>query len=140
MITTEQRNEFPKYIQNLMGDSKDILLTGSRYICPEVIPKDIDIMLLVDNIQNFMTNNNLTLNDDQKMYGDDMFVSCRYHIYNILLTNNRQYFLRWQYCTELAINLNLTDKDDRKKLFSFICDTGKFEANFLTRGLIHWVC
>lgn len=128
MITTEQRNEFPKYIQNLIDDSQDVLLTGSRYICPEVMPKDIDIMLRVDNIQNFMTNNKLPFDDSQHMYCDDMFATCRHGIYNILLTTDAQYFLRWKYSTELATILNLTEKDDRKTLFKFICDSNKFEA------------
>lgn len=129
MITAEQRNEFPDYIKNLIDTAQDVLLTGSRYICPEVMPKDIDIMLRVDNIGDFIIKNNLTLNEDQQVYGDDLMVSCRHGIYNILLTSDAEYFLKWKYSTHLATNLNLTDKEDRKKLFSFICDSARFDVN-----------
>lgn len=127
MITAEQRNEFPTRIQTLFTNSKEILLTGSKYICPASMPKDVDIMLLVDNIENFIKNNSLVLDGDQTCYGDDLMVSCREGIYNILVTHNEQYFLKWKYATVIATALDLSDKQDRKTLFKMICDNHNVE-------------
>lgn len=114
--------EFPENIQNMMKASHDVLLTGSKYICPAVTPKDIDIMLLVDQVNPFIGAFNLHPNGNQVEYVDDLMVSCRYGIYNILLTSNQDYFNKWRFSTELAALLELEDKEHRKKLFQHICD------------------
>lgn len=122
-------NEFPEKIQYLMKTAIDTLLTGSKYICPAVIPKDIDIMLLVDSVNPFIAAHGLEPNGKQGEYIDDIMVSCRYGIYNILVTANNQYFNKWKFSTELARLLELEDKEHRKILFQQICDNVNITVN-----------
>ena len=122
LATNYFKKEFPEYIETLCTNSNDVLLTGSAVICPAVVPKDIDIMLLVNDINQFLDKYKLEPNGDQSVYVEDFMVSCRYGIYNILLTNNKQYFSKWKFATELATHLELSDKEHRKILFQYICD------------------
>ena len=59
------KKEFPEYIETLCTNSNDVLLTGSAVICPAVVPKDIDIMLLVNDINQFIDKYKLEPNGDQ---------------------------------------------------------------------------
>ena len=129
LTETKEINKLPEFIKTLIFNSIDTLFTGSKYICPAVVSKDIDIMLLVGDITKFIDKYNLEMNGEQVQYRDDLMVSCRYGIYNILLTADKPYFKKWHFATHIAKELDLTDKQDRKRLFQLICDNDTIKIN-----------
>jgi hypothetical protein len=124
----EQRKTIRNDILAICDRANSILLTGSKYICPSVENKDVDIMLLVDDIADFADKNHL-IDDSGKMYPWTLMKSYRIDEYNILLTGNEEYFGKWKFATELAIGLNLTKKEDRKFLFSSILNNEKLSID-----------
>lgn len=109
-----------KRIIDICAAAIDVLPTGSKFICPSVTNNDIDIMLYVDDIINFYEKHKLV--PSNQSYGDDKMLACREGIYNILLTENQDYFNKWKFATKLATGLNLVNKQDRVFLFSSIID------------------
>jgi hypothetical protein len=107
-------------ILKMFGDALGILGTGSRFICPEGEFNDIDIMLYVDDTEEFMKNH--TLEPTSCSYGDDLLVACRQGKFNILVTEEEGYFLKWKFATEIAKGLKLAKKEARIFLFSQIID------------------
>jgi hypothetical protein len=114
-------SDFPEYVCKLMAASNAVLLTGSKYICPSQEHNDIDIMLLVDDIEQFEQQHQLD-NKCGDSYPDDDMISFRYGVYNILLTEEPGYFRKWKLATEIATKLNLIHKEDRKYLFQQLVD------------------
>ena len=70
LATNYFKKEFPEYIDTLCANSNDVLLTGSAVICPAVVPKDIDIMLLVNDINQFLDKYELKPNATQLELSD----------------------------------------------------------------------
>ena len=121
-------SDFPEYVCKLMAASNAVLLTGSKYICPSQEHNDIDIMLLVDDIEQFEQQHQLG-DKCGDSYPDDDMVSFRYGVYNILLTDESGYFRKWKLATEIATKLNLIRKEDRKYLFQELVDADSIIVN-----------
>lgn len=120
-MKVEQRKDIRIDILQICDKADQVLLTGSKYICPSIDNKDIDIMLLVPDVYAFADQNKFE-DDTGRMYPWTLMKSYRIDDYNILLTGSEEYFAKWEFATKLAIGLNLTNKQDRKFLFSTILD------------------
>lgn len=97
--------------------------TGSNYICdPPVTNTDIDEMFLVYD-----------LNETHRVLTEDGWVQCGIAEYavdnwsayrkgkqNALVTSSKDHFDKFEAATELAKKRNLTNKQDRVKLFNLI--------------------
>lgn len=121
-------SDFPEYVRKLMAAANVVLLTGSKYICPNQEHNDIDVMLLVDDIVQFEQQYELD-NKCGDSYPDDDMVAFRYGVYNILLTDEPGYFRKWKLATEIATKLNLIHKEDRKYLFQQLVDNDSIIVN-----------
>ena len=114
--------EFPEYIRQIIKEAKDVLYTGSKYICPTEPYNDIDIMILVDNIEKWEAEHTFDSKCTDVSYPDDDMVAFRIGMFNILITSKLDYYMKWQFATKIAIELNLVKKEDRKILFKAILD------------------
>lgn len=114
--------EFPEYIRQIIKEAKDVLYTGSKYICPTEPYNDIDIMILVDNIEKWEAEHTFDSKCTDVSYPDDDMVAFRIGMFNILITSKLDYYMKWQFATKIAIELNLVKKEDRKILFKIILD------------------
>lgn len=99
--------------------------TGSRIICsPPVMGTDEDWVLLVDNIYDFWDEVELlgfvhTSEEYEDHEEDPKFFQCwRKGEVNLIVTDKRDFFVRWVYATNKAKELNLLDKADRIALFT----------------------
>ncbi len=130
MSTSILGSDHPKEIIGICDSANAILPTGSKFICPNEINNDIDIMVLVDNIGVFLETHGLE--PHHNTYPGDYLVSCRQGIYNLLIVDDQSYFEKWKFATQLAVGLNLTKKDDRVFLFSNIIDHPTLHLNDTT--------
>lgn len=103
--------------------------TGSNYICtPPIENTDIDIMYLVYSLEEA----NFELIQDgwqvcgAEEYGLKVWRAYRKDNYNVLITDDRNHYDRFEAATELAKKRNLLKKEDRINLFTIII--GKQDA------------
>ena len=80
--------EFPEYIKEIIKEAKDVLYTGSKYICPTEPYADIDIMILVDNIEKWEAEHTFDSKCGDVSYPDDDMVAFRIDVFNILITSS----------------------------------------------------
>ena len=111
---------FPENITKLCEDSLEVLLTGSKYICPTEHNKDIDIMLLVSSTNTFTIKHLSCFEKCGNIYADDIMHAYRSGDYNILITHDSNYFKKWALATHIATLLNLTSKCHRSILFDHL--------------------
>lgn len=123
--------EFPEYIKEIIKEAKDVLYTGSKYICPTEPYNDIDIMILVDNIEKWEAEHTVDSKCTDVSYPDDDMVAFRIGMFNILITSKLDYYMKWQFATKIAIELNLVKKEDRKILFKAILDNDGVKVEHL---------
>ena len=123
--------EFPEYIKQIIKEAKDVLYTGSKYICPTEPYADIDIMILVDNIEKWEAEHTFDSKCTDVSYPDDDMVAFRIDVFNILITSKLDYYMKWQFATKIAIELNLVKKEDRKILFKAILDNDGVKVEHL---------
>ena len=123
--------EFPEYIKQIIKEAKDVLYTGSKYICPTEPYNDIDIMILVDNIEKWEAEHTFDSKCTDVSYPDDDMVAFRIGMFNILITSKLDYYMKWQFATKIAIELNLVKKEDRKILFKIILDNDGVKLDHL---------
>lgn len=103
---------------------KKVLHTGSRVICsPPPEDTDDDWMLLVHDfahMDNHLLMNNWVPSLDPFEYDgmeEGLFRSFRKGEVNILITDDEEYFESFKLATQVARDLNLMNKVDRKMLF-----------------------
>jgi hypothetical protein len=117
------QEDLPEYIKQIIAEAKEVLYTGSKYICPTEPYNDIDIMVLVDNIEKWEAEHTVDSKCGADVtYPDDDMVAFRIGEFNILITAKPDYFIKWQFATQIAIKLNLVKKEDRKYLFKAFLD------------------
>lgn len=96
--------------------------TGSSYICnPPVTNTDVDKLVLVKELpfKEDMKALGWELDGTDKYTGEE-FHSYRHENLNFILTENRWFYVRMVAATELAKQLNLTDKNARIDLFQAV--------------------
>lgn len=126
------KENFPEYIKQIIAEAKEVLYTGSKYICPTEPYNDIDIMILVDDIEKWEAEHTVDSKcGADETYPDDDMVAFRIGAFNILITAKPDYFIKWQFATQLAIGLNLVKKEDRKYLFKTILDNDGVKVEHL---------
>lgn len=103
----------------------DVLPTGSRIICdPPVEGTDFDIVLYMHNTDfdeavakleplEFYSNNDYGI-------GEENFSSHRRGDINVIVVYSTTLFDAWCMATDVATELNVTDKQDRATLFELI--------------------
>lgn len=98
--------------------------TGSRYICnPPVLTTDNDTVFLVNSIdyELGLMEEGFTSKDSEIEYDTrSLFQSWRKDIDNYIVTMDQRFYEDYVLATEGAKALNLTNKDDRIKLFKAI--------------------
>ena len=121
MITTLLKSLQLK--QQLINISK----VGSSYICnPAPTNTDIDYLILCKDV-------NVTIDilvgafrftPDSVLYGDTKFISLKRtylnKLYNIILTDNRDFYDSFIFATDLSKQLNILNKADRVKIHAII--------------------
>lgn len=96
--------------------------TGSNEICnPPVTNTDIDYMFYTKDMNKFnsyLTNNDWTYGSGG--YENSNFHSWKKDNFNLLLTEDINYYEKFEDATKLAKKLNLLVKKDRITLFNFV--------------------
>jgi hypothetical protein len=104
--------------------------TGSRYICqPPVLDTDEDHVVLVPNLDvaaNRLEDDGWVINwdDPAYQYGENNeveFVTARKGHLNLIIYDNPHGYAAFVAATEVALVLNLTDKEHRVALFKAVC-------------------
>jgi len=115
-----ETSELPVEVPNLI----DWFLTGSRVICdPPPTDTDQDIMVLVERGALGYVHSDMEANDWElggSYIETDKWRSYKSGIYNILVTDDPEYFEAFRRATDKAKELNLLKKEDRIKLFTEI--------------------
>ena len=124
-----------KYI-NIPQDLWDgIYQTGSSVICnPPVTDTDIDYVIYTnkeDKLDTFLKSKGYTNScaEEEEEYDlDNEGFSCyRLNNINLIITTDREWYLKWVLATKVARKLNLKVKADRVMLFkSFLYDEAPF--------------
>lgn len=100
-----------------------IQMTGSYYICsPPVENTDIDFILYTNtkaDLISWLKNNEFDFKDGEG-YNNNFFTSCRKDKFNLLITDDFDYYSLFCEATKLAKKLNLLEKQQRITLFEFI--------------------
>lgn len=99
--------------------------TGSNYICdPPVITTDFDVLILVKDREEYRA-----ILFEKGWIGcsgyedkEEYFFSAKYNNCNLIVTDNRQWYMKFAAATELAKAMNVQDKDLRIELFSMVLD------------------
>lgn len=99
--------------------------TGSRYICnPPVLDTDKDTVILIDGYEDWQS---LLEDEGWEPCGDynnnGNFVAYRKGEENYIITEDKEYYMRYVYATRAAKAVNLLNKEDRIKLFEAVLDT-----------------
>lgn len=101
-----------------------IFQTGSSIICnPPILNTDIDYCILTPNLDIFddiITKIGFITLDNEDYLEVGKFVSYRYGKYNLIVTDNREFFFKFKNATDIAKALNLLKKEDRVILFQYI--------------------
>lgn len=124
--------EFPGINEEFFEHVKHYHPTGSKYICnPPVMDTDEDYIVLVDDMEAvtaILTKEcGYTLDFNSANYPDKYFLSFKKtddwdKIYNIILTDKKEYFIPFVEATELTKRLNITKKDSRVAIFNTIIE------------------
>lgn len=99
-------------------------LTGSFYITdPPTLDTDIDLMYMVYNLE---TVDKYLIDTGYKKCGVNDYAikgwaAYRKGMFNVLVTDNIDYYTRFEAATELAKKRNIKTKEDRRALFATIC-------------------
>ena len=106
--------------------------TGSSVICnPPVLDTDIDYMIYSDVMDKLVAHLVDTgwAKCDPEDYEENTrpFLAFRKDKYNFIVTNNLDYYDKFEEATRLATKLNLLKKEDRITLFSYVIE-GNIDA------------
>jgi len=113
-------------IENIpIGLYESRFTTGSSVICnPPVLNTDIDVMFYTKDMASFscylIDNNWKSSFEDYKLEADGIFKAYRKENYNVLLTQDIDYYDRFEEATILATKLNLLEKHQRIALFEYV--------------------
>lgn len=93
--------------------------TGSRYICnPPVMDTDEDyICFIFEDDKLTKAGFDKTSSEGEEYEGLSEFTTWRYKHYNLVVTENREFFDLFVSATEKAKEKNILDKNERIKLF-----------------------
>ena len=112
-------------------------LTGSYYICnPSVLGTDIDILVLVDDMEEYKSLllekgwEGCTGYEDKELH----FFAARKGKFNLIVTDEVKWYTKFAAATELAKHLNLMDKKLRVELFELVLDEAKKEEPLVVTG------
>lgn len=96
--------------------------TGSRYICnPPVMDTDEDyVCFLFDDDDLLKAGFNKTSNESEEYEGLSYFTTWRYKHYNLVVTEDREFFDLFVLATKEAKEKNILDKNERIDLFQKI--------------------
>jgi len=126
MLTKEGYMNIEEYLEGL-SYIDNWHPTGSRYICdPPVMDTDIDYVCYcngtVYQVKLFLDGWTLTNQDDEGKYEgtERWFDTYRKDEYNLIITQNFDFFCRFTHATYVAKQRNLTNKQDRIALFQEI--------------------
>lgn len=115
-------------------------LTGSTYVCnPPVTTTDIDFMYLVYDLEettSYLKTQGWTMCGVNEYTGKNIsqWSAFRKGKINLLITDNSDYFDKFEAATELAKKRNLLNKRDRIRLFGIILG----EMHNKPQSLLEW--
>jgi hypothetical protein len=116
----------------------DMIPTGSRVICnPPVLDTDEDWVLMVPERHSFEdTLINAGYYRTSKRYyrvaSSITTYRSDFNNINLIVTDDQNMFDRWREATEIATQENLTNKEDRIKLFELITGRNRYRTNSCT--------
>jgi hypothetical protein len=117
--------------------------TGSNYICnPPVINTDIDYIVLVNDLEKAHTTLikywDYTSLEYEEMAGDN-FKCYRTGQYNLIVTQDVQWYLRFSAATEYCKKKNVLKKEERIMYFELIINNKEKEAHVLPPSGYKWI-
>lgn len=105
----------------MLVNCKEYHATGSRYICEPAPATDHDVVCWVEDLEKFVGQaNDIGYEGGGSPLDESHFVSQRRGEVNLIVTEEERFYRLFVLATNLAKRWNLTDKDDRIRLFQAI--------------------